>query len=483
MKKTIAKIMAGVMLLSTVVAPDVMAAYFSDNANVSSLSQKDVVYISAGVSYAALSDENLNVLATGSGSTGNMTLYDEDGEKIENAWIGVEVTVNKSDIGEKGRIDTAHAVTSGSATTTVWESGDAAANILNTIYSNGSKVDVISNGKYQDVTIGRNVGADDWASVNLVINGTTVTPYFVFNRSYSGHNEIVRQLRAGNGIQINTRIYVNGVKTAFSQNIYYISLNNYNGQSDNYWNGIVKLKSSNNRYTPIRVHYDIESASVAGANQGLYVQVVNGTNVVWNGTNDMVTRAELSNQKVEIQDVQTDDLALLQSDIAKGKNLMLDKVYVFDITNARNNNSLNGAGAQYYDWWLLGQNNTLPTEEAGIVNTIHARLFKDCKEKLVQAENVKFINNGAFRKNKQLKKAIIGTERNIKKINEKSFYDCKKLATVKLSGKTLKRVGSGAFKNTKSNIIFKIKGNSKQVDSAWKKLKKQAPAKARHAKI
>ena len=363
MKKTIAKIMAGVMLLSTVVAPDVMAysyAWFSDNANVSGLSKKDVVYISAGVNYAALSDENLNVLATGSGSTGNMTLYDEDGEKIENAWPGVEVTVNKSDIGEKGRIDTAHAVTSGSATTTVWESGDAAANILNTIYSNGSKVDVISNGKYQDVTIGRNVGADDWASVNLVINGTTVTPYFVFNRSYSGHNEIVRQLRAGNGIWINTRIYVNGVKTAFSQNIYYISLNNYNGQSDNYWNGIVKLKSSNNRYTPIRVHYDIESASVAGANQGLYVQVVNGTNVVWNGTNDMVTRAELSNQKVEIQDVQTDDLALLQSDIAKGKNLMLDKVYVFDITNARNNNSLNGAGAQYYDWWLLGQNNTLP---------------------------------------------------------------------------------------------------------------------------
>ena len=87
---------------------------------------------------------------------------------------------------------------------------------------------------------------------------------------------------------------------------------------------------------------------------------------------------------------------------------------------------------------------------------------------------------------KQLKKAIIGSEANkMKKINEKAFYDCKKLTTVKTSGKSLKHVGKSAFGGTtdKKNLTFKIKGNKTQFNKAVKLFKKSGVKKAKFKKI
>ena len=93
-------------------------------------------------------------------------------------------------------------------------------------------------------------------------------------------------------------------------------------------------------------------------------------------------------------------------------------------------------------------------------------------------------DNGAFRKCKQLKKVNLDTSKKIRKINEKAFYDCKKLATVKLDGRNLKKIGSKAFSGTKSNITFKVKANTKtQYNKAVKMLKKAAPKKAKFSKI
>ena len=485
MKKTIAKIMAAAMVLSTVVAPNAQAATnifgtmtgttiranFGDDA----LLAIDGVY--ADDDYASdstlveeLTSDDITALTSTATSE-----YDSDGYVPGS----VEATVYYQ--GATTTTLTANnAVTDGTAASNIKELTTTTATDILKLFADAAKVKVTANGEFNDVTVARTVGATEWALTNLDWNGANWVVSTTFNRAYTNHRAFMNQMVLGNSISVRSRLYVNGVDTGL--NIWRTFLTNNFVANDDYWNGIVKLKASNNRYTPIRVHYDVTSGSTAAANQGLYVQVVNGTVMTVNGTTALLTTTALASRKVEILDVQADDLAILQSDIAKGKNLMLDKVYLFNVADPTNNNSLNAASAQYIDWGT-GQNTSLGTTEAGEISEIHARLFKSCKEKLVNAENVKFINNGAFRKNKQLKKAIIGSEKNIKKINEKAFYDCKKLATVKLSGKTLKKVGSGAFKNCKSNMIFKIKGNSTQVKKAWAKIKKQAPAKAKYAKI
>ena len=59
-----------------------------------------------------------------------------------------------------------------------------------------------------------------------------------------------------------------------------------------YWNAFVKLKASNNRYIPIRVHVDAIDGTLNNLN-GLYAEVVNGSVIAWrdkNGTRRAHTR-------------------------------------------------------------------------------------------------------------------------------------------------------------------------------------------------
>ena len=158
------------------------------------------------------------------------------------------------------------------------------------------------------------------------------------------------------------------------------------------------------------------------------------------------------------------NMTLLKSDNAKGGRLYLD--YVYNRTNT----------------------NAVTTANAFKIREIGSRVFKEGKFQQISgldggAKFIRNIHNGAFRKCKQLKKVNLGTDKKLRKINAKAFYDCKKLATVKLDGRGLKQVGSKAFSGCKSNITFKIKGNSSQVKKAWAKIKKQAPKKAKKGSI
>ena len=157
----------------------------------------------------------------------------------------------------------------------------------------------------------------------------------------------------------------------------------------------------------------------------------------------------------------------IKRDSVKGGRLLLD--YVYDRTNTTESTTANTAFR---------------------IRTISSRIFKDGKFQAVSglgddgAKWIRNIHNGAFRKCKQLKKVNLDTSKKIRKINEKAFYDCKKLATVKLDGRNLKKIGTNAFKGTKSNIKFKIKANTKtQYNKAVKMIKKAAPKKAKFYKI
>ena len=477
MKKTIAKIMAAAMVLSTVVAPNAQAAI------------KDVTSTNLTFAYAGITDTDgdvANILK--SGYTIDFELNETASDALVKAVSDSSTTYDESYYSYNGvalteagvYVNTAGAaITNNSVTTNTnaakvpVDSLDDAAARIDTYYDD-DKVTV--NGEYNDVVTDRSRRA--WAvpffnGANLQMN------FFRTAANASVFDEFVRKLNNGAVVRVPVVFNVPGVgPVAGFVRVWFRTTVNW--ADTNYWNGIVKLKGNNDTYTPIRVHYAVESGAVAGAN-GLAIIESTGTGLIINGTR--VAASALANQRLELVSVNSYDLEILQSDLAKGKNLLLDKIYAFTTDGATNDNGLFSAYTQNVDWATTAVNTTLDTTSVGKITTIHATLFKGCKEKFVNAENAKFINNGAFRKNKQLKKAVIGTEKNLKKVNSKAFYDCKKLATVRLSGKTLKQVGSSAFKNCKSNMIFKIKGNSTQVKKAWAKIKKQAPAKAKYAKI
>lgn len=77
------------------------------------------------------------------------------------------------------------------------------------------------------------------------------------------------------------------------------------------------------------------------------------------------------------------------------------------------------------------------------------------------------ISDGAFKDCKKLTKVTIGG--NIKTIGKKAFYNCKNLKTITIKSKSLKKVGSKAFKGI--NRKAKIKVPKKQL-SSYKKLLK-----------
>ncbi len=485
MKKTIAKIMAAAMVLSTVVAPEALAATKGSfttfaNANYDTLyitdSSKEAEDVTGDyeLDYIVSAEEAADLVAMAGTTTGTYTASD-------NKWnvtsASVWVTKATADVAAEGANLTPSLtdVTAGSAVKTVEVTNPSDIEDYLTIGAQATGK-VVTNGEYNDTI---NDGSRTrWAVPTVLNNGGIGVNFVRTTANATVFDNFIYKLNQGAIVRVPIRINgVNGIMRVWFANTVV-------GDGDIYWNGIVKLKSSNNRYTPIRVHYDVVANSVAGANAGAFVEIVNGTITRVNGIATNAIRVNgLANQRLELQDVNEYDMEMLKSDIAKGKNLMLDEVFVFSVANFANDNGLYSAYTQDVDWSTLAVNTDLSTVSVGKIDTINSQLFKNAKEKFVKAEYAKFIHNGAFRKNKQLKKAYIGTEKNLKKVNAKAFYDCKKLATVKLSGKGLKQVGSKAFSGCKSNMIFKIKGNSTQVKKAWAKIKKQAPAKAKYAKI
>ena len=249
-----------------------------------------------------------------------------------------------------------------------------------------------------------------------------------------------------------------------------------------YWNAFVKLKASNNRYVPIRVHVDVTNGTYT--NYGLYAEVLtnnsiswkNGNKVVYTVDNTIVSVGNLRDFRLQVQDVHSDDLALLRSDAAKGKTLDLTDAYIFDVTGSD----------VYYNWLTGGVYTDVATINVGKIQDIRSGLFKNAKEKKIQAKNVKWIRNGAFRSNKQLKTAILSDDSSMKKIHEKSFYKCKKLTKVKVNVKTLKAVGKNAFGDStdKKSLTFNLKsGNKTKYNKAVKLFKKSGVKKAKFRKI
>lgn len=498
MKKTIAKIMAAAMVLSTITAPNAFAATYegtnyatNTKVKLKNFSIGDTVLWADGVRYDNALDLQLDSTVFTKTATGNLNAIKPADDTYTFAGkAGGTTKVSKLSFYGAG----AQRVTFDAVTPTDVKSDTATYDVLVKEPSTSKQVEIekaimemISDGVAEKVTVNGEyndlVVADDLSSWYWIVfdNRGNFTPRFNWN--WTKFSDWTAKLLNRGVITGRTWIVDNNGNRLMPWTGT-ISIRNWGTTTDDYWNGIVKLKASNNRYTPIRVHCDADTKSVAGANLGLFAQVVNNTTIQGvNWATGALTISALSNRRMHILDVNEYDLEILKSDYAKGKNLMLDKVYVFATADPLNDNGFYSAMTGWEDYFNLGVDTDLGTVAIGKIDTIHARLFKECKEKYVDAQYAKFINNGAFRKNKQLKKARIGDEKNIKKINEKAFYDCKKLATVKLSGKALKRVGKDAFKKCKNNILFKIKGNDKQVKRAAKMLLKQAPAKARYAKI
>jgi len=88
----------------------------------------------------------------------------------------------------------------------------------------------------------------------------------------------------------------------------------------------------------------------------------------------------------------------------------------------------------------------------------------------VDAEGVRTVDDGAFKSCKHLKKASLKKARTI---GEGAFEGCKRLGSVTL-GKSLKKVGAGAFSGTSKKLAFKA---PKSKVKAYKKLLKKAGVK------
>ena len=519
MKKTIAKIMAAAMVLSTIAAPNVLAASIFNSASDAAAFAKDArVYIDGQLAYKygswvqgnygayedgafdetedaanafALTEQQMTKLLYA--TQDSATNYDYDEAVLGGGVINAEAPVMEvATTGKTTGLTASDAVTPSAAASVKDYATTATTTELSDIYKTiGVWVskDTVENGNFNDIVVNARSSRD---CVNWRVAGGFAWPSFDFG--VNGTAEIVRQLNAGNVILVPMTVqFWNGTRwqdTALTRWMWFWNVNTATADDD-YWNAIVKLKADNNRYTPIRVHVDAVEGSIAGL-QGLYVQVVNGTTVQFVtadrrliGTNNIAITA-LADNRLQIQDVQPNDLALLKSDAAKGKNLMLDEAYLFRTADALNNSSYYGAGDLVYDFSILGQNTDLGTVSIGKISDIRSRIFKECKEKLVHAKNVKWIRNGAFRKNKQLKKAILSDDTSMKKINEKAFYDCKKLNTVKVKVNTLKQVGKNAFGGStdKKGLKFNLKcGNKTQYNKAVKLFKKSGVKKAKFRKI
>ena len=78
------------------------------------------------------------------------------------------------------------------------------------------------------------------------------------------------------------------------------------------------------------------------------------------------------------------------------------------------------------------------------------------------------VAKGALSGQKDLKKVTIG--KNVTKIQPKAFMGCKKLKTVKIKSRILKKIGKNAFKGIDPKASFRLSGNKKQKNAVKKLL-------------
>lgn len=78
------------------------------------------------------------------------------------------------------------------------------------------------------------------------------------------------------------------------------------------------------------------------------------------------------------------------------------------------------------------------------------------------------IKDSAFSGNKKIKKITIGS--NVTSIGKKAFYKCKKLKTVSIKSKTLKKVGSKAFYGNAKKLYVNVPGHKKKLRKKYQKL-------------
>ena len=485
MKKTIAKIMAAAMVFSTVIAPNADAATLSKNVASS--------YPVSALYFRNATDGTVTEVAPGGEVVENVYFTASQLEKLEDEISGY-INGGKTDeiSGFKYSDDASDDIELSSFDVTVSSAYDGTSDITTTGFTPSTattktahitnvsdfawettttdKVVTANGGEFKDTITLDDVArrTDRRLATRPVVWNNGRTPGFVWrpNDIALGY---IQKLMAGDTVVVSWNFRnAAGFIVPWTWRLQLLG----NVATDAYWNGFVKLEGDNDFYTPIRVRYEVIGESVAGANEGI-VRVASG--IAGN-----IYTVNGFNQRLKIVNVNSYDLALLKSDYAKGKNLMLNDIYAWV-----GDKGFNTAYTNWNDTMRLDINEYSEIS-LGQIDTISARLFKDTKEKLVKAEYAKFIHNGAFRKNKQLKKAIIGTEKSAKKINEKAFYDCKKLTTFKVGGKTLKQVGKNALGGStdKKSLRIKIKAGSKsKYNEDVKKFKKSGVKKAKFAKI
>ena len=119
----------------------------------------------------------------------------------------------------------------------------------------------------------------------------------------------------------------------------------------------------------------------------------------------------------------------------------------------------------YYKYKItkLGENGTI--EVVGAASNLKTVIIPDKIIINSVPYKVTSIGSKAFKGNKKLKEATIG--KYVKKIGAKAFYGCKKLGVVNIRTKSLKTVGSNAFKKTKSKAKVTVPKGKK---SKYKKL-------------
>ena len=289
MKKTIARIMAAAMVVTSVVAPaaDANAAgsIFAGTATAAQIYNAFGDYTSFDdIDGATIYDDDYNfepsVSADEYGYYDALDLDLSEGTYTDGAYevdttygSVVTATVEYTGALTNNVLDpTTNAVTSGTAASDVKEAfADSTADINALSVGLATPADddywktVVSNGEFEDVVVARNVAPTDWIRVTWN-NGVQ---RIWRNVNYANNAELVRQANAGNIIWVRAAQFVNGVRAGW---VWVRFLNTRTATAnDDYWNGIVKLKADNNRYTPIRVHVDAVDGSIAGLN-GLYVQ-------------------------------------------------------------------------------------------------------------------------------------------------------------------------------------------------------------------
>ena len=499
MKKTIAKIMAAAMVLSTVVAPNVNAA--------SSLTAAQAAL--AGVPVPLTGLHLSQIAATLNGNVNSHDLLTTDLVGSRNNPVDAGFTVNRNTAGQIVSVDSDLYLTgTGNALNGDLLYFDVGTGNVAVQVANAATTVSVSDFTNGNITLYKDTNTTKVAAKNTIAAYAGVDVTGLTDRAAG--KKIVDAIKTGevditdisegvNTQNNGSKIANNVLKTTVSNGIFkddvYIGGDVFDGgyqvMGDGHFRFIVGTPSSDDTAK-------IEAA--LNASNPIVLRMTIGFNAAFvrdaagNPINDKQAWVRLSPQ----EQAAYDGYVILHQDNGYNRHIgvnytVVDGTYA-EITAANNDvlkSDVAKGGRLYLDYVYNRTNTNADVTSARTykIRTIGSRVFKEGKFQTISglgddgAKYIRTIHNGAFRKCKQLKKVNLDTNKKIRKINSKAFYDCKKLATVKMDARGLKAVGSDAFKNCKSNIKFKLKGNSSQVKKAWAKIKKQAPKKAKYSKI